>query len=58
MTEYVVKFKVQKMACCGYPPYWITKQLTVEADSEELAREKILNSSNTQIKIDRIDKKQ
>lgn len=59
MTDFVVRFRIQQTSCCGTPPYWVSRQVTVQAADQDAARLKVLKlwSINNKIEIDRIDEK-
>jgi hypothetical protein len=60
MIEFVVKFRIQRASCCGNPPYWISKQATIEALNKDAAKLKVLKlwSISNKIEIDGIEEKQ
>jgi hypothetical protein len=59
MTEFVVKFRIQRSSCCGNPPHWIARQATIDALNKDAARLKVLKlwSINNKIEIDGIEEK-
>lgn len=60
MIDYVVKFRILKNACCGTPPYWVAKQVTISSSSAEEAKARVIKlwSIANQIEIDEVKQKQ